>query len=411
MTGPDDLLEPHHEVEPFVLVSVAEVVREPEQQHVLQEIEDGLVDGRDFSVLPGRRPARCTGVSRSFTCEGMDVRPVDREAGDHLHDRAPEAVQREIPGVTVLLRQVVQVAPERVHLAGHGHLHNQLLLFVDDVLEIDLPVNELFVDAVKGLCVLAVDEDAVHRVQEHVARGAEDGPVRGHALALGQDLLAHDVKGLVIRPGGPVVLVLFCEFALRQRRAWPLRADRNRSACPVPDGRSSPSGAGENTAAGRKARRDGPPGGRSRCRPDQPEDERMGRLKDLRVLHADGAQAVDVEEPAVIDLLSGHAPVREAVDLLVHELVQEIEALRIAFCPVETAGYSFQVRPELGAGMIQGVQPPLDDLLFAVPLLDALRYRFRGTREDASARLRCSEARPYARCLRPGGPAAPAGGA
>ena len=58
--------------------------------------------------------------------------------------------------------------------------------------------DELFVDVVKGLCILAVHEDAVHRVQEHVARGAENRPVGGHALAFGQDLLSYDIERLVI---------------------------------------------------------------------------------------------------------------------------------------------------------------------------------------------------------------------
>ena len=52
----------------------------------------------------------------------------------------------------------------------------------------------------------------------------------------------------------------------------------------------------------------------------------MDRLEDLRVLDAESGQRVDVEEPAVIDLVRGRAPVGETVGLRLEQLVQPVEA-------------------------------------------------------------------------------------
>ena len=43
--------------------------------------------------------------------------------------------------------------------------------------------------------------------------------------------------------------------------------------------------------------------------PDEPEDECVGRRKDRRILHAEGPEAVYIEEPAIVYLLGRHPPV------------------------------------------------------------------------------------------------------
>ena len=57
-------------------------------------------------------------------------------------------------------------------------------------------------------------------------------------------------------------------------------------------------------------------------------------------------QTVDIEEPPVIDLFRRHPPVRQPVDLLVHQFVQEIEALRVPFCPVDQPQVLVDMPPE-----------------------------------------------------------------
>ena len=65
----------------------------------------------------------------------------------------------------------------------------------------------------------------------------------------------------------------------------------------------------------------------------QPEDEAVGLLEDRGHLHANGGQLVDVEEPPVVDLLAGHAPVRHAIGLLAEQPVEQVEGGRIAGVP------------------------------------------------------------------------------
>ena len=63
----------------------------------------------------------------------------------------------------------------------------------------------------------------------------------------------------------------------------------------------------------------------------------MGGLEDVLALHAQGGQVVDVEEPAVVDLVGGHPPVGQAVALVLEQVVQQVEAPRVARLAVERA--------------------------------------------------------------------------
>ncbi len=51
------------------------------------------------------------------------------------------------------------------------------------------------------------------------------------------------------------------------------------------------------------------------------EDEGVGFLEDVGALHAEADEGVDVEEPAIAELLVGGLPVGEAVVLVVEEVV------------------------------------------------------------------------------------------
>ena len=64
-------------------------------------------------------------------------------------------------------------------------------------------------------------------------------------------------------------------------------------------------------------------------------DQAVRLGKDLRRLHAQADQVVHVEEAAVVDLLRRSAPVGQPVWLHVQELMQRIEAVRIAFRTVD----------------------------------------------------------------------------
>ena len=57
----------------------------------------------------------------------------------------------------------------------------------------------------------------------------------------------------------------------------------------------------------------------------QPGQKAVGGVEDLGILHADGGQLVDVEEAPVVDLLAGHAPVGQPIELLVEQGIEEVE--------------------------------------------------------------------------------------
>ncbi len=58
-------------------------------------------------------------------------------------------------------------------------------------------------------------------------------------------------------------------------------------------------------------------------------------MEDVVLLHTYGAQAVDVEEPAIVDLLRGHAPVGKAENLFAKQAVEKIKAPGISLVPVQ----------------------------------------------------------------------------
>ena len=144
--------------------------------------------------------------------------------------------------------------------------------------------DEPRVDSLHRAGLAAVDEDAVDQVQELVAVVPATGPAVRQMLAGRQDLLGHHVE--VARGSG---------------RA--LRAQPRLQAPEVLGGRVEPVGVID-PQAGHACLR--PPAGR----------RAVGLLEDRGHLHANGGQLVDVEEPPVVDLLAGHAPVRHAIGLL-----------------------------------------------------------------------------------------------
>ena len=56
----------------------------------------------------------------------------------------------------------------------------------------------------------------------------------------------------------------------------------------------------------------------------------MRRLENLRQLHPDRGEIVDVEEAPVIDFLRRHSPEREPISLVVQQRIERIETARIA---------------------------------------------------------------------------------
>jgi protease-4 len=99
----------------------------------------------------------------------------------------------------------------------------------------------------------------------------------------------------------------------------------------------------------------------------QPEDESVRILEDLLPLHAEGGEIIDVEEPAVVDLVRRDAPVGEAEVLAAQELVDqlttqdEFRAIMVERGAADEEEHTFrQVALEDYLGFVDREKLPLD---------------------------------------------------
>ena len=81
---------------------------------------------------------------------------------------------------------------------------------------------------------------------------------------------------------------------------------------------------------------------------DEAHHEPVCLGEDVGILHADGRQVIDVEEPAVVDLLSGHAPVGQPVRLVHEQVVEQIEAAGVARRAIESSDVVLDEGGDLG---------------------------------------------------------------
>ena len=70
---------------------------------------------------------------------------------------------------------------------------------------------------------------------------------------------------------------------------------------------------------------------------DQFPQQRMRRFEDIRDLDPDAREGVDVEEPAVVDLVRGRSPVRKPIGLRFEQFVERVEALGLPRFPLNRA--------------------------------------------------------------------------
>src|SRR6266853_5262674 len=75
---------------------------------------------------------------------------------------------------------------------------------------------------------------------------------------------------------------------------------------------------------------------------DQPANQAMRLFEDCRLLHADTRQLIDVEEAAVIYLVGCNSPKGEPIVLLLEEVVQRHEAVRLTGPTAESLGRGVQ---------------------------------------------------------------------
>ncbi len=68
---------------------------------------------------------------------------------------------------------------------------------------------------------------------------------------------------------------------------------------------------------------------------DQGEWDAVNGGEYFRILHADGGQIVDIEKTAVVDFIGRDPPEAQSISLIVEQLFQLIETVRIAFAAID----------------------------------------------------------------------------
>src|SRR6185369_7300356 len=140
---------------------------------------------------------------------GADIAAIDRKKSQHLYQRALQAVQSHIRGVTVAARDRFQQARQAVDVARHVFAHNQALFFEGELVTRALLAGEAAVDLREFLSVRARAEYAANIVEKLVAGGALDGP--GRQLFIEGENFFHDdidvgqLTAQTVQVGGRVV--------------------------------------------------------------------------------------------------------------------------------------------------------------------------------------------------------------
>ncbi len=302
------------------------------------------------------------------------VRSVNREEGDEFHQGSAEGVEGEIAGAAVHFRDPVQLACKHVDFARHRDAHHLLLFFVKELPVVERASDKAVVNPGQRLLVVPVDEETRDVVGEAIASGAMNCPRIRDSLLPALDLFHHHVERL-----GEWSLRSAPDLLPNQRSqagfpGWPvlLRAARLAVAKRRVDDEVlflevEKVGGGIEQPVGMI---DSQPGNPFFGQPA--EHQLMRFLEDFSILHSHRGQAINVEEPAVVDLFARHPPVGQSVTAASQHLVEQIETSRVFRSSVE----DFNVALDQGGDPIglgdQAGQSPFDDLLLPVPL-DQLR--------------------------------------
>ena len=101
---------------------------------------------------------------------------------------------------------------------------------------------------------------------------------------------------------------------------------------------------------------------------DQVEDERVRVVEDVGLLHADGREIVDIEEPPIVDLVCGRPPVGEAIVLGLQQIVQPVEAGGLPAGAAPPGHGAIDVGADLRRGVGEPGEPPARHFLLTVAL-------------------------------------------
>ena len=119
---------------------------------------------------------------------------------------------------------------------------------------------------------------------------------------------------------------------------------------------------------------------------DQAKYQSVRGLEDIFALHGERGQVVDVKESAVVDLVGSHSPVREAVALILEQVIQKREAVRVARAARKASHVAVDKIPDRLAFRGQRRQPALDHFLLTLAFRNFFGLGIRAAREVAHGR-------------------------
>ena len=291
------LLHPHGEARHQVTaVAAARRGDEVGREQPLQEAEDaGVQIGLAASRLrDGPVDVAAIGIGGTVR---VDIGAVDRKAGDDLPQPALQDVAREVGGPRVLAGDLRRVAGEHVELARHLVFHDPELAVADDLAERPAVLREIGVGPADAGFARRVHEQAEDQVGEFIAGRAVDRPILAQRLVPRQDLLDDQIEGSWRQRAQPLQVRLGIEEPVDM-------VDAQAVERPVAD---------------------------------QREDEAVGVVEQLRQLHADAGELVDVEEAAIVDVVGGDAEMRRAPMLVGDQRIEAAPAREVPGRSVDPA--------------------------------------------------------------------------
>src|SRR6185312_367744 len=96
----------------------------------------------------------------------------------------------------------------------------------------------------------------------------------------------------------------------------------------------------------------------------QLERDAMNIGEHFRTFYTDSGQIVDIEKPAVVNLVRGDSPETQAVGLIVEHFFQRVKTVRVAFGAIDDDQYFLQTCLDDVAVLDQGGEPPANDFFF-----------------------------------------------
>jgi hypothetical protein len=197
-------------------------------------------------------------------------------------------------------------------------LQDEALGGTQQVFKIARSSGEAFVKLLKRFFFGMVHEQAVQSVQEAVAGGSFDRPGGAQRLIADQDFFRHDVE----RPLGAgtlgcavAVAIAFGQAAVGFGGILQIAKIFFRFVQTVGMVHAKPGDV---------------------SRAYQFKNEGVDGRENFGILHANGSQLIDVEKPAVVDFVGGHAPEAEAIGFALEQPFQAIETAGIAALAIQT---------------------------------------------------------------------------